>query len=425
MHDTKKILYVVHCVDTEGPLIFGIRLPATKENLELLQSQKLDLAGKEDMVAKCFAPPLLKYNSSWQAVEEMLNELLSTTYRKYYLDDFQNGWVYSWHCVDHVGSLDNPRYKDLGYGHIFRFYKSKLFELGCRQDELNWHFHPLALSRNPLQAATSYVNSYDVLVQILCRRILDENWFPVVNRPGFHSERPDSHSFLEQWIPFDYANQACVGIEDQPDMSGGRFGDWSRAPQTWRGYHPSHDDYQVPGSCRRVIFRCMNVGTRLRPLTEHHVREAFSEAQASGAAILSFADHDYRDIRPDVKAVQTMLQNVKTEFPDVFIKYAGAEEAAVALMGVQDKPAPQLTVSFFDNRLFVELAAGEIFGPQPFLAIKTKEGHYFHDNLDVLAPRKKWGYVFDNQTFEINNLAQVGVGTAGRYGKSCVIVVDL
>jgi hypothetical protein len=68
---------------------------------------------------------------------------------------------------------------------------------------------------------------------------------------------------------------------------------------------------------------------------------------------------------------------------------------------------------------------GEIFGPQPFLAIKTKEGHYYHDNFDVIEPRKKWAYVFDDQTLQINNIAKVAVGTAGRYGKSCVVKLDL
>lgn len=434
----KKILYIVHCVDTEGPLhetldatferlesIFGISLAPTKENLALLQNKQIDLAGKEDAVAKCFAPELLKYNRNWEDVEQLLDELLSSSFRREYPDDFGNGWIYSWHCMDHIGYFDNPRHKDVGYGNVFRFYRSKLIESGSRQDDLNWHFHPLSLTRNLLQAATSYVNSYDVLVQILCRRILEDNWFPVVNRPGFHSERPDSHAFLEQWIPFDYANQVCSEPQDQPDVTGGRFGDWSRAPQSWRGYHPSHDDYQSEGGCRRVIFRCLNVGTRLRSLTQGHVREAFAEARAAGAAILSFADHDYRDMRPDIHQVQAMLRHVKSDFPDVCIKYAGAEDAAVSLMGHCDKPAPKLAIYLDGNNMYVDVLDGEIFGPQPFLAIKTREGHYYHDNLDVIEARKKWAYVLDDQTMQIENVEKIGVGTAGRFGKNCVVVKKL
>ena len=77
------------------------------------------------------------------------------------------------------------------------------------------------------------------------------------------------------------------------------------------------------------------------------------------------------------------------------------------------------------NRLYVEVLEGEIFGPQPFLAIKTKEGHYYHDNFDVTEPRNKWTYVLDEQTVQIANVAKIGVGTAGKYGKNCVVMVDL
>jgi len=435
-----KTLYVVHCIDTEGPLnetleatfsrlenIFGVRLEPTRENLLRLQNKDIDLGGIEEAVAKCFSPKLLSYNATWDEIEEMLDGLLADNFRNRYLDDFGRGWVCSWHCMDHIGYSENPRHKDVGYGNVFHFYQRKLNESGGNRDEINWHFHPLSLTRNPLHAATSYLNSYDVLLQILCRRIIEDNWFPVVNRPGFHSERPDSHAFLEQCIPFDFANQSCDEQDDQPDMLSGRFGDWRRAPKTWRGYHPSHDDYQVEGSCRRTIFRCLNVGTRLRELTINHVREAFLEARHSGAAVLAFADHDYRDIRPDIDSVREMLFKAKKEFSDVKIKFSGAEEAAVSICEHKGnaKVALHIALELIEERLFVTIQRGEIFGPQPFLAICTKEGHYYHDNLDVIDANRKWAYTLDEQTVDVRNVAKIGVGAAGKYGGYCVAYLDL
>jgi len=433
-----KTLYIVHCVDTEGPLnenleatfdrlksIFDIELTPTKANLKSIQNKEFDLAGQEEAVAKCFAPNLLKYNSNWNDINRMLDKIMSKNFRSEQLDDYGNGWIYSWHCMDHVDYSSNPRNKATGYGTIFRFYVSKLLEYKCNQDEINWHFHPLSITKNPLNSATSYVNNYERLMQILCRRVLDENWFPVVNRPGFHSERPDSHLFLEQWIPFDYANQACEANNDQPDLSFGRFGDWTRAPISWRGYNPSHDDYQTEGYCRRTIFRCLNIGTRLRSLTKNHVREAFNEANNSGSAILAFANHDYRDMQDDISHIRKMISEIKNEFNDVKIKYSGAENAAKSLMNYHNELAPKLNIFIKNKRLFVELAAGKIFGPQPFLAIKTRDGEYFHDNLDIIVPKAKWSYVFDDQTIEMHNILKVGVGTAGFYGNYCVVNLDL
>ena len=71
----RPLIYFVHCIDTEGPLdedlsatfgrlksIFDVELPHSKENLKLIQERKIDLNGKEDLIAKCFDPKLLNYN---------------------------------------------------------------------------------------------------------------------------------------------------------------------------------------------------------------------------------------------------------------------------------------------------------------------------------------------------------------------------
>lgn len=434
----ESTLHIVHCVDTEGPLtetlaatfervssVFGLKLPVTSETLIKLQNRDLSLGGNEDAVARMVAPELLAYNTNWDRIRGMLDELLSDKFRRRMLDDSGNGWVFSWHCMDHMHYPDNPRQKDVGYGNVFRFYRSVLGETGSKQDELNWHFHPASITGNPLHAATSYTNSYVVLNEILCRRILEDGWFPVVSRPGFHAERPDSHGFLEQWIPFDYANQVHEEEGDQPDTARGRFGDWRRAPSSWRGYNPSHDDYQLPGSCRRTIFRCLNVGTRLRTLKLSHVRQAFTEAREGGAAILAFCNHDYRDIRPDVEIVRAMIAEVRPEFPDVAMRFSGAEAAARELLGVAAGPSPQLSLRIVGNRLVVRLERGQIFGPQPFLALKGREGRVFHDNLDVQEPGRLWTYTLDDQTLPLSALAAAGVGTAGRYGGSHVARLEM
>ena len=238
-----KKLFIVHCIDTEGPLCetinetfkrinetYGLNYESTEENLRKLQNQEMNLGNLNEIIAKHISPDLLNYNSSWLDIDRMLEKISTKDFREHTLDDEGKGWICSWHCVDHLGLIENPRKKDYGYGKIFRHYKSKLKELDCINDEINWHFHPISITGGALHAASSYLNNYNLLIQILCRRILDDNWFPVVNRPGFHTERPDSHLFLEQWIPFDYANQSGA-YNDQPDLENNRFGDWNRAPK--------------------------------------------------------------------------------------------------------------------------------------------------------------------------------------------------
>lgn len=431
-----KILHIVHTIDTEGPLdedltatferirdLFGIDLPPSRSTLADLQQGRLALGGLEDKVAKVIAPELLAYNRNWQSIQTMLDEALSPEFRRQVLDDFDGGWAYSWHCVDHLGFRDNPRHKDKGYGNVFRFYRNALRESGSTRDELNWHFHPLSITREPLAAATSFINSLDVLLDVWCRRLIEDDWFPTTNRPGFHSERSDANLFLEQWLPFDYANQFVSEADTgQRDASMGRFGDWRRASPSWRGYHPDHDDYQVSGHCRRWIFRCLNIGTRFRLMQREHLVEAFEDARLHGSAIIAFADHDYRDLRPDVRQFRDLLAAVRPLYGDVKIKFSGAHEAARAHAMVSEPAleatAPKLDVRLEDGRLQVRLLEGQVFGPQPFLALRDKAGRYFHDNFDMIEPGRAWTYVLDAQTLPVERLDAIGVGCAGRVGGS-------
>tara|TARA_B100000073_G_scaffold118752_1_gene96123 strand:- start:4592 stop:5908 length:1317 start_codon:yes stop_codon:yes gene_type:complete len=433
-----SVLHIVHCIDTEGPLTetlpetfkrlkhaFGITLQPSKDNLFKLQNKIINLNGQEEAVAKMLSPELLSYNNSWADIDLMLEECMSDDFRMALPDDFNCGWVYSWHCMDHMSYPINPRHKDVGYGNVFRHYRDAILAHNSTHDEINWHFHPVSITKNPLNAATSYTNSYHVLNEILCRRILEDSWFPTVNRPGFHAERPDSHAFLEQWIPFDYANQFYEDDVDQPDLSFGRFGDWARAPSSWRGYHPSQHDYQKPGDCNRTIFRCLNVGTRLRELNSSHIKQAFEEARQYNSAIIAFADHDYRDIRRDVLAFRNLLNSVRNHYSDVKIKFSGAESAARELFGYTNVEPPKLTISISSDTIIVKSVATPIFGPQPFLALMSRDGHFYHDNLDVQEPGRIWTYKLDAQTLIPSALKLVGVGSAGLYGKFSVTCLDM
>jgi hypothetical protein len=72
----------------------------------------------------------------------------------------------------------------------------------------------------------------------------------------------------------------------------------------------------------------------------------------------------------------------------------------------------------------VELVKGEIFGSQPYLAIKTNGGNFYHDNFDVINFGYKWQYIFDDQTILLKNTSAIGVASAGRYGKYVTKIIN-
>jgi len=437
-------VYVVHCIDTEGPLheavtatferlkaIFGLDLEPSTALLRQLQAGEMDLDGIENAVQKVVAPHLLAYNNTWDKVDAMLERIMAPAFRSQMPDSAGGGWIYNWFCVDHVGYGNNPRRRDLGYLNIFDHYQAILRESGSPQDGLYFHFHPHSFCHEAHRCATHWWSTSDSLFQILCRRVIERRWFPAVNRPGFHVIRPDSHWFLEQFIPFDYSSQSMVQTVDdaaQSGLRGGRLGDWRRAPVTWEPYHPSADDYQVPGSCRRWIARCLNVGTRYRLITEADVRQAFSEAREGKPVVLSVTNHDFRDMTPDINEVRALLQKVAPEFPDVSFLYADAVEAMrrALRLPVQSSCELDITLNSVDpsTHVMVVESPTPTFGPQPWLALKTTTGSYHHDNFDIDVPFHRWQYVFDADTFPLSKLVAVGVAANNASGSTTVALLD-
>jgi hypothetical protein len=439
-------VYIVHTIDTEGPLyesleatferlekITGVRIEASRANLEKVRNKELDLNGREEIAALVTSPQLLNYNDTWDKVDAMLFEMMSPEYRACYADPQGNSWIYNWFLMDHIGYDTNPRRRDIGYHNVFDHYKFMVKETAS-PDELHWHFHPMSTYKEANICATSYIRSPHLL-ESLARRIIDRKFFPSCFRPGFHAERPDAHWFLEQWIPFDFANQAVFNqaqpdtgnLETQDDVADGRLGDWRRAPNDWSPYNPSHDDWQTPGSCRRTIFRCLNVGTRLRLMDESEVRRAFERASKGLPTILAFTNHDFRDMRNDVELVHNMVSKVAAGFPEVTWHNTGAKEAARSVLNLEQATPIKLKVDLRkasdDLHLTVETNV-DSFGPQPFLAIKTLDKRYLTDNFDFQILRRKWTYVFDADTVLPQSLEKIGVAVNGMDGSTDVVVLN-
>jgi hypothetical protein len=433
---TPSTVHIVHCIDTEGPLhepleatferlrdIFGLDLPANRDTLEKLQRKEIALNGLENDVARVLSPELLAYHDTWEKLDEMLTHIMSSEYRSAMPDSFGGAWIYNWHCLDFVGFDTNPRRRDSGFHKVFDHYRDFVSRTGA-PDGVHFHHHPIPFSGQGHHSATHYFAHAPMVFEILARRIIDRRWFPSVDRPGFHTRRPDSHWFMEQFIPFDYANQSTdEDYSSQKDIAAGRFGDWRRAPKSWRPYHPSHDDYQLEGHCRRWIARCLNIGSRVRVLTDDDIDLAFQEAGRGESVVLSFTHHDFRDMRPAVDHVRSQISRAAKRYPAVPFRYCEARDAMRRALNLPARAPLTFDLSLTDGLLTAATSA-ETFGPQPFLAIKRRDGRYHHDNLDVQVPFREWSYHLDEQTVIVSDVESIGMASADRFGNVTVAVMD-
>lgn len=441
------IVYIVHHVDTEGPLwenieelfdrikvIFGIDIEPSQENLEKLQKGQIDMPlGIKEEIAVAVDPHTIGFKRNWAMIEEMLNRIMIPSYRNQLKDSFGGGWVYNWHVMDHVGfGPDNPRHRDIGHHNILDFYTSIIKNTKSNQDRIHWHFHPLAFYKQANIMATNYDYSINTIHQIICRRLIDKNMFPVVNRAGFHVERPDSNLFLEQWIPFDPSNLAVEEGEQpkhQKDQINGRFADWRGAPTDWSLYHPNLYDWRLPGNANRFIARILNMKARHRNINIEEIEKAFIKASNGENVYLGITNHDWREMTVEIDEFREMLMIVSEKYPDISFKFSESVEAFRQVIGYSDeeieKNALKLNISLSDNLLSVETLNGEIFGPQPYLAIKTKSGEYFHDNFDFQIPYRSFSYTFDEYTIALDNIESIAIASNDKYGNTIIKKITL
>ena len=432
----KNTVYIVHCIDTEGPLsetlkstferlknIYGFNITPSKLNLTKIQNKKINFNGLEEEISNTFSKNLLEYNDSWLKIDKMLKKITKKNFRNKFKDSFDGGWIFNWFIMDHYGYISNPRKRTLGIHKIWDKYESFYKSIKIK-DSFHFHHHPLSFSKSANHCSTHYFNNQPIIYEILNKRLIDKKWFPSVYRPGFHTIRPDSHWFLEQFIPFDYSNQSMISSsENKSDLSGGRFGDWRRSIKSWSPYNPSHDDYQIKGNCRRFTARCLNVGTRHKLLDADDVEYAFYEASINKPVILSFTNHDYRDISRDMSNVYDMIKKASKKYNKVNFKWCDARDAmrlSLKLKNIKNEVKQEIS-----NNKFILKFKNPIFGPQPYLAFKSKDGDYFNDNFDIQKPFHEWTYFFDEHTIKINQLLEFCWAANDKYGNTYIGSINL
>lgn len=438
-----KDVYIVHCIDTEGPLyesleatfqrvkeIFDIDIEPTKENLIKLQNKNLECNGQEELIADAFSEKRIRTLGTWDQIDAMLDEVLSDSFRNCTVDSDGNGWIYNWFCLDHVGFWgNNPRRRDVGYGNVYNHYYNLLKrknQLG--RDMLQFHYHALPFNGAYNYAGTAYVNSSN-LFTILARKIIDNHFFPSVYRAGMEAERPDAHWFLEQWIPFDFSCNSYIKDNNmrQPDLRNGRYGDWRRATLHWHPYHPSYEDYQTDGKCKRWISRCLSVDSRLIGLSLSDVRQAFEESEEDHPTILAFSSHDFRNLKDEVTSCINMIKEAAKCYQTTKFYYATALEAM--------RRAEKIPYSKSDLNAKIEIksSVAELrvwvnelsFGVQPFLAIKTTTEQYFWDNFDFAENKTEWTYTFDDKTLNIKSVDTIGIAINSAFGVTEIIILNV
>ena len=164
-------------------------------------------------------------------------------------------------------------------------------------------------------------------------------------------------------------------------------------------------------------------------MNQTEVDKAFVKANGGEKVLMGLVSHDFRDMGKEVDYVRDLIVEAQKKYPDVKFKYATGKEAFTDIIyeGKSEPIELKVTPYHEDNslKLKVETLKSEVFGPQPYLAVKTKSGRFIHDNFDFGTDGKSWFYTFDFDSILTTDVDIIGVAANNQYGETYTQVLKV
>ena len=215
-----------------------------------------------------------------------------------------------------------------------------------------------------------------------------------------------------------------LDTEESAGRIPGRYGDWRGATTKWDVYHPSLYDYRKEGELKRWVGRCLNINSRHSNISAEEIRNAFELAETGKDVLLSYTNHDFRNMINETEELVATIQKVAGEFSDVKFKWANAVEAFRGALDMKEIDLPDFDVEINDQFIRLKLLTGDVWGVQPFLALKTHSGEYFHDNF-IIDGNHTWTYAFDDDSLNMNAVSDIGFACNDKVGNTSVTRINL
>ncbi|HTL56609.1 MAG TPA: hypothetical protein VL361_13075 [Candidatus Limnocylindrales bacterium] len=248
-------------------------------------------------------------------------------------------------------------------------------------DELSLHYHTYFWSDyngdgnfywNQSRTFNECRADFDVT---LAQYLLEEGVFPASFRSGWHFMDSDWQEYLNALIPYCfhddygvyrawYTNEPIFGVED-----------WSHAPSAFVPYHPSTNDYQVPGESPGWNVRSI----KMQNMLQVHVDQIFSQASNGVDQVACIWNHLPENFITNVAKIAALIDRAAANHPGVRFHYCTAVEAMQLWQGIGNQATPQIHATENSSGESVSLTISTdkaIFQPQPFVAVRDAFENY-------------------------------------------------
>ena len=244
-------------------------------------------------------------------------------------------------------------------------------------DELTLHYHTFHWSDYNNDGlwywnqAKTFNECQDDFDFTLSQFLLEEQVFPVSFRSGWHYMDNDWQAYLNDILPYSmhnaYPSKKTRDTEPYDNMI-----DWSQAPSEFIPYHPSADNYQVPGNTAGWNLRSAYLNT---VQWKHLMDTVFAAAARGQDQVACFWGHlPENDFVENLEIMDSLAHKMEDKYSEVRFRYCTAIEAMQRWQNATDSTAPEIEIieERTGNKIYYNITSNEpLFQPQPYVAIKN------------------------------------------------------
>jgi len=335
--------------------------------------------------------------ASWEVFESrtgVLSQVYDADFRHAHVDSLGRPFKITWFM--HGGAWFRTAVNSTLISGTYHIKKNWGEDIEAWGDALEYHFHHYIHDGTSWMMAPTFAETIWEYEWLMSEMMLEEDLFITAFRSGWNYMDDTYQQYLERWVPF--------------RMEGVQSG--------WVPYHPSFDNFRVPGTMKGWEVRHHYT----KSVSASLAGQIFAAADLGVDQVVCIWSHQNEpDFPIQIAAVDQAFHEAQGSYPAVQFYYCSADEAMQRWLDATSSEAPPLEVEPLIQGSTVEVTvrtADDIYQEQPWVAARRYAGDCVR--LDtVKTATGTWAFSYSRDDYD-----RVAVGVSDLYGNDVMAEVD-
>ncbi len=331
--------------------------------------------------------------ASWDVFESrtgVLARVYDEVFRYTHIDSLGNPFKITWFM--HGGAWFRTAVNSTPISALYHIRKNWEEDIETWGDALEYHFHHYVWDGSDWAMAPTFAETIWEYEWVMSQMMLEENLFVTSFRSGWNYMDDAYQQYLERWVPF-----RMEGVQSN-----------------WVPYHPSFEDYRVPGAMKGWEVRHIY----MKSFSASRANQIFAAASLGTDQVACIWSHQNEADYPEqIAAVDQVLHTAQENSPAVQFVYCSAREAMQKWLNHTSSTPPPLEVESIIAGDEVNVAihtSDDIYQEQPWVAARRYAGDCVRLDAIKTGPGI-WEFDYSRRDYD-----RVAVGVSDAFGNEII-----